>query len=61
MSDDYTEYLTFGTEYVNSAKAQILKLKKRYKRKFICDTCYRSFIGYVKNDRETVRCPYCLD
>ena len=30
MSDDYTDEYTFGTEWVDSIKAQFLKLKKRY-------------------------------
>jgi len=59
MSDDYTEYLTFGTEYVNSAKAQILKLKKRYLRVFYCPDCLQRFTSYVKNNRERPYCPYC--
>lgn len=35
------------------------KLQQRRKRKLICSTCSRSFIAYVKSDKEDVDCPYC--
>jgi len=59
LSDDYTEELKFGTEWVDSVTAQLLKLKKWHLRKFICPECYRIFSGYIKNDRMKVKCPYC--
>ena len=61
LSDDWTDELTFGTEWVNSIKAKSLKFKKRHRRKFICTECYSIFIAYVKNDREKAFCPYCED
>ena len=59
LSDDYTEELKFGTEWVDSVTAQLLKLKKWHKRKFICTNCYSVFTKYVKNDRMKAICPYC--
>jgi len=59
MSDDYTEHLKFYTEYVSSAKAQILKLKKHYLRTFYCPACLQRFYSYVKNGRVKPDCPYC--
>ena len=61
MSDDYTEKLTFGTEWVDSVTAQLLKLKKWHLRKFICEECSAKFSNYIKNDRMEAICPYCLD
>ena len=59
LSDDYTDEMTFGTEWVDSVKAQFLKLKKRHKRFFLCPSCFRIFYAYVKNDREKATCPEC--
>jgi len=59
LSDDYTDEMTFGTEWVDSVKAQFLKLKKRHKRRFICTNCAGIFYAYVKNDREIATCPIC--
>lgn len=61
VSDDYTDELTLGTEWVDSVKAQFLKLKKWHLRKFICDECFSIFQGYIKNDRMEIKCPYCPD
>ena len=61
MSDDYTDKLTFGTEWVDSVTAQFLKLRKWHLRKFICEKCYTVFSGYIKNDRMKINCPYCPD
>ncbi len=59
LSDDYTEELKFGTEWVDSVTAQFLKLKKWHLRKFICTECYQVFSAYIKNDRMEATCPYC--
>ena len=59
VSDDNTEELTFGTEWVDSITAQFLKLKKLHKRWFFCPECRQWFFSYVKNDRESPDCPYC--
>ncbi len=59
MSDDYTDKLTFGTEWIDSVTDQFLKLRKWHLRKFICPECFRIFQGYIKNDRMKVKCPYC--
>jgi len=57
--DDETGEWKFNTEWVDSVKAQLLKLKKRRKRLFICPDCYRIFYAYVKNDRGKATCPIC--
>ena len=54
-----TENWKFGTEWVNSAKAQFLKLKKHHQIKYICTECLCVFIAYVKNKKDKVDCPYC--
>jgi len=56
LSNDYTDEYTFCTEWVDSVKAQFLKLKKRYKRHYVCGTI---FYTYVKKSTEEVKCPYC--
>ena len=38
----------FGTEWVDSVKAQFLKLKIWHLRKFICTNCTEVFSAYVK-------------
>ena len=60
VSNDYTDELTCGTEWVDSVTAQFLKLKKRYKRYFVCFECGGIFRGYVKKN-EKVFCPRCSD
>jgi len=57
--DDETGDRKFGTEWVDSVKAQLLKLKKWHKRKFICPECFTIFTDYVKNDRMKAECPNC--
>jgi len=59
LSDDYTDELTFGTEWVSSIKARILKLNVWKLRKFICEECGLVFPGLVKNDRMEIDCPEC--
>jgi len=59
MSDDYTDELAFGTEWVDLVTAQFLKLRKWHLRKFICEECYNEFSTYVKNDRMKAICPFC--
>jgi len=59
LSDDYTDEYTFGTEWVDSVKAQFLKLKKWHLRKFLCPECFNIFPAYIKNDRMEAICPYC--
>jgi len=61
LSDDYTDEYTFGTEWVDSVKAQFLKLKKRYKRHFVCFDCGAIFYAYVKNSTKQVKCSFCPD
>ena len=59
LSDDWTDKMTFGTEWVDSITAQFLKLKKWHLRKFICEECFTIFPAYVKNDRAKAKCPVC--
>ena len=61
MSDDYTDELAFGTEWVDSITAQFLKLKKWHLRKFLCLVCGGISSAYVKNNKTKVICPYCED
>jgi len=44
LSDDYTDKFEFGTEWVDSVTAQLLKLKKWHLRKFICEECSAIFL-----------------
>ena len=55
--DDYS----FGSEWVSSIKALILKRKQLYKKKFYCTECGSAFTGYVtKNTTEyKEECPNC--
>jgi len=57
--DDETGDWKFGTEWVDSVKAQFLKLKKHHRMKYICTECHCVFIGYVRNKKERVDCPNC--
>ena len=59
--DDYDEdEREFGSEWVSSFKAMILKRKQLYKKKFYCSECERWFTGYVKkNQTELDECPLC--
>jgi len=50
---------TFGSEWISAFKAILLKRKQVYKRKFICPECFNICVGFVKNDRTKVECPYC--
>jgi len=61
LSDDYTEKYEFGTEWIDSVTAQLLKLKKWHLRNFICEECFSTFTGYIKNDRMKAECPYCSE
>ena len=53
------EEWNFCTEWVDSITAQFLKLKKHYKRWFICVECHQSFFAYVKKGTQEMDCPYC--
>ena len=59
MSDDYTDDLAFGTEWVDSITAQFLKLRKWHYRKFYCVECLQPFWRYVKWNSTRPDCPYC--
>ncbi len=59
--DDYDEdEYTFGSEWVSSFKAIILKRKQVYKKQFYCFECEKWFTTYVpKNTKELEECPLC--
>jgi len=59
MSDDYTDGLAFGTEWVDSITAQFLKLKKWHFRIFYCPECWQRFSRYIKYSWARPECPYC--
>jgi len=61
LSNDYTDEYEFGTEWVDFITAQFLKLKKWHLRNFICEECFSTFRGYIKNDRMKIECPYCSE
>jgi len=60
--DDYDEEeREFGSEWVSSFKAIILKRKQLYKKKFICLECgYPSNLYVKKNTKKVdIECPKC--
>ena len=59
IDEDEEEY-SFGSEWVSSFKAIILKRKQLYKKQFICLECGSSYANYVKkNQDEDDNCPNC--
>jgi len=59
--DDETGDWKFETEWVDSVKAQFLKLKKRYKRHYFCFYCGLIFSDYVKKNTTSRPCPRGCD
>jgi len=58
--DDYdSDERTFGSEWVSSFKAMILKRKQQYKRKFYCFECERWFTVYLPKNQHEIDCPFC--
>ena len=51
----------FGTEWINSIKAQFLKTQKRKQLKFICLECSAVFLALVKSNTNEVECPFCIE
>ena len=47
----------FGTEWVSSIKAMILKHKVYKIRKFLCPECGLVFAGAIKKDGDWCECP----
>jgi len=60
LSDDYTDKMTFGTEWVSAFKAMILKRNVYKIRKCYCFECGLYFDGVIKKDSDTPVCPECL-
>jgi len=62
--DDYDEdERTFGSEWVSSFKARLLKRKQLYKKMFVCLECGGRFTTYVKKNQTEYEgeCPSCGD
>ncbi len=60
--DEYdTDERTFGSEWVSSFKAMILKRKQLYKKMFVCLECGGRFTTYVKKNQTEIdiECPVC--
>ena len=57
--DDETGEWKFKSEWVNSIKARLLKLKVHKKRTFICPECELVFEGYTKKESDSCECPVC--
>ena len=58
--NDDEEY-SFGSEWVSSFKAVILKRKQLYKRKFVCLECGTVWQHYVPKNTHEMDCPNCND
>ena len=54
-----SETWEFGTEWVGSIKARLLKRKQHYKRKFLCYECGILWQAYVTKDTTSIECPRC--
>ena len=54
-----SETWEFGTEYVNSIKAQLLKRKRYHKIRYTCPECYSIFNEYIRSKNAKLYCPYC--
>jgi len=59
LERDYDDELKLRSKFVNSLEALYYKSKKVKLRKFLCPECFNVFLGFVKNDRTKVECPYC--
>jgi len=62
--DDYDEdERTFGSEWISSFKAMILKRKQLYKKMFVCLECGGRFTAYVPKNTSEYKdeCPFCDD
>jgi len=59
VDDDESGDYQFGSEWVSSFKALILKRQVYKKRKFICPECGLIFEGLVRKDSDSVECPEC--
>ena len=58
--DDYNEdEYSFGSEWVSSFKAMILKRKQVYKKTFECPECERVWTAYVTKKCNQMDCPWC--
>ncbi len=58
--DDYDEdEYTFGSEWISSIKAMILKRKQVYKKRFVCPECLKIWEAYVPKNTKEIECPNC--
>lgn len=51
----------FGTEWVSTLKALILKRKVSKKKQMVCLECGYSFYTFLKKDTDECECPNCND
>ena len=62
---EYDEYdpedAQFGTEWVSSVKAIILKRKVWKKKRFYCTECDTTWEKYVPSKQTEIECPRCDD
>ena len=58
IDEDDEDDCSFGSEWVSSLKAVVLKRKQLYKKTFWCEECGELFTSYVKkNQNECDDCP----
>ncbi len=56
--DNYDEdKISFGSEWVSSLKAIVLKRKQLYTRQFQCNECENMWETYVSKNTTEVECP----
>jgi len=57
IDEDDEDASYFGSEWVSSLKAVVLKRKQLYKKTFWCEECGEVFTNYVKKNQE--QCDDC--
>ena len=59
--DDDDDELYFGSEWVSTLKAVVLKRRQLYKKQFYCNNCESNFTTYVKKNQTECECTNCGD
>jgi len=59
--NNYDDELILHSKFVSPLEALYYKTKILKRRKFLCPVCFNVCLGFVKNDRTKVECPYCED
>lgn len=57
--DEYEEETKFGTEWISSVKAMMLKRHVWKKKRFYCTDCEKTWEAYVPAKQEEFECPEC--